>query len=412
MTVGELADANFRASGTMGADDALLTSSTTRDRSRSLSGPPSLQARSLYLSFMASYLIGVALLASLVLAAGFWELIADTRTLALLISAGLIPLGEDDAGFGGGVPDLSLWIRSQEAVTWLLVALAAGLFSAVSLLKGLQFHQIAIHQGISGTFGQHMRAFLFGHGLGRMLPFRIGEVAWTAALDGQRSATLDRSARLAFIFKAFLIFEITIFALIGLMMSTMLAWASSLVPPFLILAVTWLLMRQTPVSAAQIAASWRKASSIYGELSRAPRVLFSIGLLSLISFSLVELASYIVPQAFATPVVLLIQDELRYVVVTPSVIVMAVVGGYIARLVPVTPGGIGQFEWGFALVLTVNGLPLPEAIALALLISAVRYFTGALLFSVTMTIWGIETNMNRVLTLFSRMQPRDSEDHV
>ncbi len=62
-----------------------------------------------------------------------------------------------------------------------------------------------------------------------------------------------------------------------------------------------------------------------------------------------------------------------------SVLLMGVVGGYIARLIPVTPGGIGQFEWGFAAALYVGGLGLPECVAIAILDNFIRYVTGTLL---------------------------------
>lgn len=321
--------------------------------------------------------------------------------LAALISAGIIPLAEDDPGFGSGVPEVDLWIRSQEPVVWQLVLLAAALFITVAALKGLQFHRLAQSLGIDGTFGQHLRAFFYGHGLGRMLPYRVGEVAWASALESQGS-TLGRGSRMVFMLKGFLLFEIATFALIALFLNGLLVWGVALVPPLAILGIAWLFTRQRRSRGTQRGQRRTAIRDTFAELVRQPRMLAELVALSLLSFLLVEIASYIVPQAFSSMTVPLIQDELLVVVVSAPLIFMAVVGGYIARLIPVTPGGIGQFEWAFALVLTTGGLPFTEAVVLALLVSAVRYTTGALLFGGILLAYGIETNLRRVLAIFQR----------
>ena len=366
----------------------------------------------LFVSFSASYLLGLSLIVGLVFTAGFWEVVANTRALAALIASGIIALGEDDPGLGTGVPAVNLWIRSQEPVTWLLVLLSVILFIAVALLKGVQFHRIARFVGIEGSFGQHMRAFIYGHGIGRMLPYRAGEVAWASALKEQGGATLLQAAQLVFIFKGFLLFEIATFAVIGFILAGLLDWAISLMPPLAILVIAWLLTRRKRNGEELPEGRWATAGRFIAALSKDPQVFVGLVLLSLLSFSLVEFASYIVPQAFTTPIVLLVQDELRFVVVTPPVIIMAVVGGYLSRLIPVTPGGIGQFELGFALVLAVNALPLSAAVVVALLVSSVRYLTGALVFGITMMAYGIETDLNRVLTIFKRPITRPAEGAV
>jgi len=358
--------------------------------------------RDTFVSFSVAYMLGIAMVASLILTGGFWDVIADTRALAALISAGVIPLSEDDPGFGGGVPSVHLWIASQEPVTWGLVLLAVVLFVVVAVLKGVQFHAIARFQGIDGSAGGHLRAFLYGNGVGRILPFRAGEAAWAAALEAQSGADLTRAARVIAIFKGFLIFELVVFSLIGLILSDMLTWATSLVPPLLLLAAAWLLMRAFSPDPRSLGSKTRSVAAVVSELWSEPHTMVRLVLLSLSAFFLVEFASYIVPQAFATPIVRLIQDELTVVVFTPSVVIMAVVGGYVARLAPVTPGGIGQFEWGVALVLVVNGLPLTSAVIVALLISAVRYAAGLLLFLGMMLSYGIETTLRRVIAIMRR----------
>ena len=361
------------------------------------------EARSGFLGLVApSYLLCFALLAAMIAAAGLWEFLANTRILAALLDAGIVALGEDDPGLGTGVPGVHYFFQSQELITWTLLLLASSLFIAVTLLKGLQFHRIARFLGIKGSFSQHLRAFIYGHAIGRMTPYKMGEVAWASALESQGGGSLQQAARLVFIFKGFLLFEIATFAVIGFVMSGLLAWAMALIPPLVILYIAWLLTRPSKEERAANGTIWQRASEVISDLAQDRQLLIGLMLLSLISFSLVEFATYIIPQAFSTLYVPLVQDVLRYVVVTPAVVVMAVVAGYIARLISITPGGVGQFELAFALVLIANRLPVTEAITLAFLVSFVRYSTGLLVFGSTMLFYGIETNFNRVRALFER----------
>ena len=349
-----------------------------------------------------SYLLSFAIFAAMIGAAGVWEVIANTRLLSVLLSGGIVALSEDDAGLGSGVPGLHYFVQSQEPVTWLLVLLSAALFMAVALLKAVQFHRIALFVGIEGTMSEHLRAYFYGHGIERMMPYRLGEVAWASALETQGRATLDQAARLVLIFKGFLLFEIFSFAFIGLIMSGLLDWAIALAPPLVILLVSWLLLRPVDRHASD-GGFWGRAGEAFGDLTKDPQMLTGLAMLSLVSFALVEFATYIIPQAFSTAfTVPLVWDELRYVVVTPPVIVMAVVAGYVARLAPITPGGVGQFELAFAAVLFANGLPLTYAVVATLLVSFVRYATGLALFGFTMMVFGIETNFSRVRALFER----------
>lgn len=103
---------------------------------------------------MPSYLLGGALLFGMVVAAGFWEVIADSRTLAALLELGVVALAEEDPGIVS-VPAVHLFIRSQELIGWPILPLAAALFITVAILKGIQFHRIARIVGIDGSFSQH-----------------------------------------------------------------------------------------------------------------------------------------------------------------------------------------------------------------------------------------------------------------
>lgn len=349
-----------------------------------------------------SYLLTIAIFAGLIAAAGIWEVVANTRVLAFLLAGGVVALGEDDPGLGSGVPGIHYFIRSQEPIIWQLLLISAAMFVAITLLKGLQFHRLARHVGIQGSVGQHLRVYIYGHALGRMLPFRFEEFAWATALQGQGGVSAGQSARLVFLFKGFLLFEIATFAVIGLIMAGLLNWALALAPPIVILVIAHLLLPQGRADGIALSSRFDLAGDEISGLANKPQMFIGLVLISLLSFTLVEFATYLIPQAFSTVTVPLVKDVLRVVVVTPPVIVMAVVSGYLARLIPITPGGIGQFELAFVMVLYLNNLPITEAVCLTLLVSGVRYLTGIILFGLTMVLFGVETNFQQVRNLLSR----------
>jgi uncharacterized membrane protein YbhN (UPF0104 family) len=128
-----------------------------------------------------------------------------------------------------------------------------------------------------------------------------------------------------------------------------------------------------------------------GALIRRPIVLVELALLSIASFLVVDTAAYFIAQAFTGEIVLLNA--------TGAQILMALVAGYVARLVPVTPGGIGQFEWGFTAALFATGMDPAVAVSIALLVSLVRYVTGALVFLVVVLAYRVETSLARTLEL-------------
>jgi hypothetical protein len=137
-------------------------------------------------------------------------------------------------------------------------------------------------------------------------------------------------------------------------------------------------------------------------LARDRWLLTKLAVMSLLAFFGVEMTVYLITQAFTTTYVIL---NIRF-----EVIVMAVVGGYLARMIIVTPGGLGQWEWGFALPLYIGGMGMPEAASAALLMTGVRYATGGLLFVIMMVTRGVETDLGRVLSLFRGAAPSAAPD--
>ena len=123
-------------------------------------------------------------------------------------------------------------------------------------------------------------------------------------------------------------------------------------------------------------------------MSEDPPVLAKLGLLSFVAFALEDVAAYMLANAFGIGVEF-------------SVIVMGLAVGYMARLVPLSPGGIGQFEWGFAGALVLGGVGAPEAAALAVLDNLLRYAVGSLVLGSVVLSYGVETDLRTVLQGFT-----------
>jgi uncharacterized membrane protein YbhN (UPF0104 family) len=144
--------------------------------------------------------------------------------------------------------------------------------------------------------------------------------------------------------------------------------------PLVILALAYFLVRsrrRDAPHAAVVPGTRKDAVQSLRTLAQRPFEFSKIGVLSLLAFGLEDIAAYIIAMAFSSEHVILHVDF--------SVLLMGVVGAYVARLIPVTPGGIGQFEWGFAAALYVGGLGFPECVAIAVLDNVIRYLSGTFL---------------------------------
>jgi uncharacterized membrane protein YbhN (UPF0104 family) len=136
-------------------------------------------------------------------------------------------------------------------------------------------------------------------------------------------------------------------------------------------------------------------------LANDPLLLTRLAILSLIAFFLDDITPYVTSQAFTGQAVIL---NVGFLVIQGGV-----VAGYIASRVPITPGCIGQFEFGFATALMAGGLALPDAISIALLDGAIRHSVAFILFFGVMLTKGVETNFRTVLDrLLGRIDDLDA----
>jgi uncharacterized membrane protein YbhN (UPF0104 family) len=348
-------------------------------------------ARGMYGPFALAWVIGALLIIQLVRAGGFWQIAANTRVLDFLGRAGIVRLTNSDIGsFLGGLPEAKYYVQANDYIDWVVVAVAVVVFVLVWALKAAQFHSLARYLGIRGSFEQHARAYFYGHGINRIFPFNMGNVASAAVLEGQ-GVPLERGAQVVYLAQLFLAFEIAVFALYALLAQGYTKWLSEIGWPAAFLAGAYLLTRARRGSGQGLRHHALQARQAIATLSRDRWLMTKLATLSIVAFFGVEMTVYLITQAFTTTYVIL---NIEF-----NVIVMAVVGGYLARFIIVTPGGLGQWEWGFALPLYIGGMGMPEAASAALLMTGVRYLTGGLFFTLMMLVKGVETSLPRVMEI-------------
>jgi uncharacterized membrane protein YbhN (UPF0104 family) len=345
-------------------------------------------------SFIFSYALGFVLLGGLIFYAGLWPILSNTRLLDVLVDGGIVPLTDVHAGYGLGLPDLQLYVASQDPLDWGLLLITIGLFVLLAVVKTVQFHRLSRFVGIEGPFGQRARAYVYGHGMNRMLPFQVGDVATASALEGQ-GASLRQGAQVAYLARLFLIFEIVFFALVALYYVGVARWFIYLIWPLVIFVAAYVFRYgRRGLRRSRGREGTKRALEAIHVLVRSPWTLVELAALSIFAFFLVDVAAYFIAQAFSGDIVFLHPQGHQ--------ILFGVVGGYLARLIPVTPGGIGQFEWGFTAAMFASGAPFIDSATIALLFSGIRYFTGGIIFAALMLTYGIETDFRRVLGLFKR----------
>lgn len=330
-------------------------------------------------SYIVSYLLLFLLLGALVYFAGVWNVLANTRLLDLLISSGLIGYHDLDLGVVAGVPDHELYLFSQDPVDWRLVGVVAALYFLFWGVKALQFHGIARFFGMKGKQSEHTGAFLYGAGLNILTPYKTGNAATVSSCESH-GEDAGRAGTAVYAQELFVLFEIALFALLGLSLNGWSTWLGQLFWAVVICVVAYLILRPAQFGGVFVPgqATREDRRVILRRLFGSPKVLTGLALLSVLAFLIDDFTPYLISQAFTADAVILN--------VPFSVIQMGVVAGYIARQVQLTPGGIGQWEWGFAAALYMGGVGLPEAATIAILESLMRHGTGVILFG-SVVLW-------------------------
>jgi uncharacterized membrane protein YbhN (UPF0104 family) len=345
-------------------------------------------------SYTFSYVLGFVLLALLIASSGLWNFLANTRLLSVLIDSGIVSYHDALGGFVRGVPDLKYFLKSQDPVKWGLVEGAALLFLVFWLIKAAQFHGFCEFVGIRGTFTQHARAYLEGVGVNRLLPFNQGLVRMAKFMEGQGS-DLERVTQAAFLGELFVVIEIVVYAAYGPYGLGWSVWLAQVFWSLVILGLCYLMARPSRLypEASIVPLQWGEVVQTFRALARRPMTFSKLTILSLLAFGLEDIAAYMIAMAFTSTHVILN--------VNFTILLMAIVASYIARLIPLTPGGIGQFEWGFAAGLYLGGLGWPECVTIACLDNAVRYVSGSLLWA-----WVYILRVDYSFEVLKRVEPK------
>ena len=343
-------------------------------------------------SYFLSYIIAGVLLFSLIRTAGIWNVLANTRLLDLLISSGVIRYHDVHLGLVDGLPDAKLFLYATDPIDWRLAGIVVAMYFLFWGVRALKFHGIARVMGMQGSLGEHGRAFLYGSGLNILFPFKVGNGAAALSTEGH-GCSRETAYTVTFTQELFILFEITVFGLLGLALNGWTTWLGEIFWALVILLVAYLMLKPTLASGVFLPgqASWESTKGILGRLFQSPRTLAALCGLSLFAFLIDDFTPYFISQAFTTDFVILN--------VPFPVIQMGVVAGYIARQVAITPGGIGQFEWGFAMALYMGGVGMPEAATIAILESVVRHGTGLILFGIVIFWKGAKTTARSAFDL-------------
>ena len=149
---------------------AVPTNTGTEDAIRSSTG-------NVVFLFLFSTIAGIVMLYLLLRAADIWHVLAATRLLDPLISGGIVQYHQYNPGFFAGIESPHHYFMAMDPIDWRLILLAMFLYGSYVALKGAQFHAIARAYGIEGTFRENLRAYCYGDGLDRFLPFHMGAAA-------------------------------------------------------------------------------------------------------------------------------------------------------------------------------------------------------------------------------------------
>lgn len=359
--------------------------------------------RGLQGAFVFAYVFCVLLVGYGIYNGGIWVILSNTRVLDTLIDAGIIAYTDQQMGLIDGLPDLGLYFLSQEPIHWQVLGFVAVLYTAFYLLKMVQFHSIARFYGLKGSIGAHARAFFYGQGIGRILPYGGGDLAVISALEGQGEDARSSSS-VVFVQDLFVWFEIITFFIVGILLT---GWEMSFLQalwPVVFFAILWYAtrgIRHDPVRAEKFDSKDAR-KRIVAALATQPALLIRLCLLSLVCFFFDDLTPYLTSQALSSGELIL---HVPFLVVQGGV-----VGGYIASRIPITPGGIGQFEFGFGMALMMAGTGFGTSMTIILVDGVFRHGVPLAMFAFTRIWHGIETSLPRVLDHFVQSKPATVTD--
>lgn len=309
------------------------------------------------------YLLAVFLIGLLIYVTGVWDFAAYTRILDLAVRLGIVAYTDNDEGLIEGIPDKDNYVLAQTSIDWPVITLVVGLFATFHILRSLELKEVATYlKAKVPTAANSIGAYLQSQKFQYFTPMNIGDQASEIIYADKLNTSKKQAQNISFVLRLFILFEIAIFSLIGLSIVGVGVWSWQMFVFVLMATLAYLVIgpvgkkgNYRNYAKSYVTAAWNHIAL----LTRNPKSLIKISALALIAFALEDLAAYF------TAMALDINVELK-------AIVMGVIGSYIARLFKVTPGGIGQFEWGFAAGLYIGGVGLPEAGTIAIVDNMLR----------------------------------------
>lgn len=252
------------------------------------------------------------------------------------------------------------------------LVLAAVLYSLGWLLRTFRLQKLAGFSGLALSRPKVFRYSISGFALNVILPARLGDAALVGYLRAEGLAT-GRAAALVVHVRLLDAAAVTLLA--SALLPLTLGFSSpgwllfSLPVPFLVMGALWLLTvwgKKIPVfprlekAAAGLGmriltyAAWklREAASGYHDMLRNGRLVFAVGAISLLLWFLEGLVAVVIALALDIPASI-------------SLVILGVCAGNLGKAIPLTPGGLGVYEGLMAAVLTLGGVPYPQASVLA-----------------------------------------------
>jgi uncharacterized membrane protein YbhN (UPF0104 family) len=362
---------------------------STREKDTVPAGDPE---RRLSGTIFLTYLLALFLFSALMYVVGLDGILAMTRLYGILQRGGFVPFGDADTAVGATAPELSNQVMAMDPIDWGLILISVGIFVLVWVLKSIQFNGVVRFTGAEGRLGERARLFLYGTGLNRWLPFRAGNTAIVDGLEDQ-GLSRDKATFVAYCTQVLDVIAILVFALISWLLFGAATWLGILFGPLVIVGMSYFLTRR---SGRRGVTAFQAGKNVLRALAQRPGTLATMIALSLAVFVLEVLVAYFVSQAFTSVNVLL---NLEW-----QLVLVGVLGAHIARLIPLTPGGLGQYEWGFVLAIYVAGGGFGAATTTALVTHALLYVTATLMMAGAIR-GGVTTDLRRTLDRFRRATP-------
>jgi hypothetical protein len=337
--------------------------------------PPNIRSGpDLAASLTLSWVVAIGLLAWLIDLAGVWTVLAWTRLLDLTIVGGLVKLHDAHAGYITGVPDIELYQYAREPVELRLVLICAVFYLLAWFVRSAQFNDAARLTGLRLGYGTHAKAYLYGSGADRFMPFRFGVVASADSLEAN-GATPSQARRTMVLMDLLLLIEVAIFVVVTFVLVGTSRWFLAMIWPSVILAAAYLLVRDRTNGSGSLVPGGSTAAlrSALADLVAQPLAAARMVIAGVVSFLMVEGATFSIMMAFTTLNIIM--------TVPPKLLLLGLTAAAIARLIPVTPGGLGQGEMAFVGAVWWAGAGVREAVVIALLSAAVRYVVGMGLFA-------------------------------